>query len=688
MYSRLRRLSVTALTVALAAGLVGLSAVPAHAAAPINDHFSAASALTPGSGYQNVFGTTAEATLQTGEPSHTAGGAAGQHSVWYVYTPTQSGTVTLNVQSSEIDPLVVLYQGNSMGTLVRLAGNDDVSVGSTQALVEGFPVTAGLTYRIAVADHGAPGAFLFEIAWNSGHPRDASSNPRSLDPVGLWETWTNTATTSAGDPQIIPGAAPHANVWASFVPQSNGRLELSTEGSGFDTVMAVYSVVGGVKERIAFNDDAAPGTASSALSVELAAKRYYLIAVGGFTSTDRGRTLVSTVWTPSLHPDNDDFAGALPLGSQELVTADTSTATTEAGEPVHLPGVATGRSVWYAFEGEVGRNFSMDLAGTSFDSVVTLYRGGGLGTLERIAADRGQSAVPARPSRLSLVPLTSAQYYVAVSGVAGAAGALHAKVAILPPPSVTAVSAAGGPLAGGNVLRIDGFYLDGATQVHFGTVPAAEIDGIDGIPRAQAILVTVPSGLPGGPVPITVSTAGGTASTRPTYVVGLPTVTSLSRRYTRLAGGRTVTITGTEFRGVPVVRVGGVRATGVTRLSATKLTFVTPKRSAGPATVTVATAYGTSRSSAGARITYLRAPRVTALSRRVGRPGLEMRVSGGSFVAVSKVTVGGKAARFRFVGGVLMVRIPSGVSGRAVHVRVQTPGGLSAVGARTLFTYR
>lgn len=688
MFPRIRRSISAAIAAAAAATLIGFTAAPAEAAAPANDSFSAAEVLTPGAGFQNVFGTTVDASRQAGEPSHLGGGQVAEHSIWYAYTPSQSGTVSLNVQSSETDPVVALYTGNDIAALTKLADNDDVRPGNAQALIDGYPVVAGKTYRIAIADHGDPGGFYFAIAWSSGHPQDAIVNARTIDPLGLWESWTDTATVSAGDPEIIPGATPHANVWGSFVPANNGRLDLSTEGSGFDTVMAVYSVVGGVRERIASNDDAWTGTTHSRISVDLHAKRLYLVAVGGYSSSAKGHLLLSTSWTQSIHPDNDDLSGAFALASQGTVTGSTTEATSEAGEPSHLPGNTTSKSVWYSFEGEPGRRFSADLTGTTFDSVVTLYRGTGFGNLERIATDRGSAAFPARASRLSLVPLTADQYFVAVSGVDGAAGTYEARIAIMPAPTVTKVSASGGPLSGGNQIRIDGTYLDGATKVLFGGVPAAAIDGVDGIPRAHALLVTVPAGLPGGPVDITLSTVGGTAAAHPRYVVGQPSVGSLSSRFTRLAGGRTVTVTGTEFRGTPVVRVGGVRATDVKRLSSTRLTFVTPARPVGTATVTVTTTYGSSPATSAARLTYLRVPKVTGLSRHRVTAGREIQVQGSGFVAVRGVTVAGRAATFSIVSGRLLVRIPAGATGKSGYVRVRTPGGTSAAVSGARVTYR
>jgi hypothetical protein len=59
-----------------------------------------------------------------------------------------------------------------------------------------------------------------------------------------------------------------------------------------------------------------------------------------------------------------------------------------------------------------------------------------------------------------------------------------------------------------------------------------------------------------------------------------------------LAGGTTITITGTELTGTTNVTVGGVPATGVTVVNATTVTAVTPAHAAGLVAVALATPGG------------------------------------------------------------------------------------------------
>ena len=73
-----------------------------------------------------------------------------------------------------------------------------------------------------------------------------------------------------------------------------------------------------------------------------------------------------------------------------------------------------------------------------------------------------------------------------------------------------------------------------------------------------------------------------------------PTVTTITQASGPMAGGTGVTITGTNFRAGATVSIGGVAATGVTVISATSITAVTPAHACGNANVVVTNSDGQS----------------------------------------------------------------------------------------------
>src|SRR5205807_4325342 len=102
--------------------------------------------------------------------------------------------------------------------------------------------------------------------------------------------------------------------------------------------------------------------------------------------------------------------------------------------------------------------------------------------------------------------------------------------------------------------------------------------------------------------------AFGVAASNPS-----PTVTSLNPSSGGLAGGTSVTITGSNFSGAAGVSFGGVAASSFTVNSATQITAVAPAASAaGSVDVTVTTANGTSATSAADQFTYVSPPAAPA----------------------------------------------------------------------------
>jgi formylglycine-generating enzyme required for sulfatase activity len=93
-----------------------------------------------------------------------------------------------------------------------------------------------------------------------------------------------------------------------------------------------------------------------------------------------------------------------------------------------------------------------------------------------------------------------------------------------------------------------------------------------------------------------VTTPGGTATAANAFTYlfyAAPTVTGIAPNSGPASGGTTVTITGTDFWSPVSVSIGGVAATSVNVVSTTQLTAVTPAGTAGAASVSVTTPWGT-----------------------------------------------------------------------------------------------
>ncbi|NVO13398.1 MAG: IPT/TIG domain-containing protein [Rhodoplanes sp.] len=255
----------------------------------------------------------------------------------------------------------------------------------------------------------------------------------------------------------------------------------------------------------------------------------------------------------------------------------------------------------------------------------------------------------------------------------------------VPAPTVTGIAPTTGPTTGGTPVTITGTDFTGVTAVTFGATPATGFT----FNSATSITATAPAG--SGTVDVRVTTPGGTSATSAadqfTYVL-VPIVSSIAPISGPLAGGTTVTITGSNFTGVTAVAFGATPATGFTFNSATSITATAPAGT-GTVDVTVTTPTGTSATSAADQFTYVAGPTVTAVTPNAGplAGGISVTITGTGFTGVTAVAFGATPATgFTFNSATsITATAPSGTG--TVDIRVTTPGGTSPTGAADQFTY-
>jgi hypothetical protein len=253
------------------------------------------------------------------------------------------------------------------------------------------------------------------------------------------------------------------------------------------------------------------------------------------------------------------------------------------------------------------------------------------------------------------------------------------------PPSITSISPTGGPLGGGTIVTITGANLSGATVVTFGATAAAGFT----VNSATQITATSPAGA--GTVDIRVTTVGGTsamsAADQFSYAA-TPAVTSVAPNAGLLAGGTSVTITGTALSGATAVKFGATNATSFTVNSATSITAVSPA-GAGTVDVIVTTPGGTSATSASDQFSYTPAPTVGSISPSSGSAigSTSVAVTGTGFTGAIAVKFGANNATSFTVNSATSITATSPPGAGTVDVTVTTAGGTSPTSAADRFTY-
>ncbi|KUL43849.1 cell shape-determining protein [Streptomyces sp. NRRL F-4489] len=272
----------------------------------------------------------------------------------------------------------------------------------------------------------------------------------------------------------------------------------------------------------------------------------------------------------------------------------------------------------------------------------------------------------------AVAPAGSGTVQITVTTPGGTSNGLAYTYATVP--AVSAVSPNQGPLSGGNTVTLTGSNFSGATAVTFGATPATAFSVVS----PTTISAVVPAGLP-GPVQITVTGPGGTSSPGVTYFyVAVPVLNDVQPGSGPLAGGNTVTLTGSHLLGATAVRFGSTAASSFTVVSDTAITAVVPPGStAGAVPVTVTTPGGTG---GGVSYLYLGAPVLSALSPAQGplSGGETVTLTGSGLGATTSVRFGTVPAAFTVVSDTAVTAVaPPGPAG-PVGVTVTAPGGTSA----------
>ena len=291
----------------------------------------------------------------------------------------------------------------------------------------------------------------------------------------------------------------------------------------------------------------------------------------------------------------------------------------------------------------------------------------------------GQNIVPSTVTTSSLTfdaPSHAAgTVQVAVSTPGGTSGNVSGGYTYLTAPTVTTLAPTNGPVSGSSGVTLNGSgFIDGATTVNF--------DGRSITPTsvsALSLTFDAPPAHGSGNVTVSVTTAGGTSGNVSggfTYY-SAPMATSLTPNGGPIAGGTSVNVQGTGFiSGQTSVAVGGtpVASANFTVNSPTSLTFITPARAAGSATVTVTNPAGTS---IGQTFTYFAAPTLTAVNPLMGAAGSPITLTGTGFSGATGVFFGSTPATSMTVvsNDEITAVVPAG-SG-LTSVTVVNPGGTS-----------
>ncbi|MBU6399601.1 MAG: hypothetical protein KGS61_04735 [Verrucomicrobia bacterium] len=341
-----------------------------------NDRF-ADRALLSGSRLTIQTDNTA-ATKEPGEPDHA--GNPGGKSLWWSWTAPVDGYVSLTTDFSSFDTLLAIYTGTNLASLQVVSSN-----AASPSAVR-FPVTAGTAYQIAVdGQDGASGSLSLSLTF-SAPSNDDFANRIFITGFPASVTGSNIDATLEPGEDSIQGESHLAwegsrSVWWSWTSPVTGQVELTTEGSSFQNVLAVYT-------GDAFTNLTAVAPPSlgmtSVVTFLAAAGTNYQIAVNGVGASSGIIHLGIGSTNP---PPNDDFTNRTVLsGALIQVTNFNCSATAEPVEPAIADPWGAGKTLWWTWTAPANGRLKLDTIGSGFQTRLGVFIGSTLSNLTLVAA--------------------------------------------------------------------------------------------------------------------------------------------------------------------------------------------------------------------------------------------------------------------------------------------------------------
>lgn len=318
---------------------------------------------------------------------------------------------------------------------------------------------------------------------------------------------------------------------------------------------------------------------------------------------------------------------------------------------------------------------TITITGSGFVAGATVTVGGAPATSVTVISATSITAVtPAGTPGATIVTVTNTDTQAAT--LSGAFTYQH------PAPTASLVAPATGTSAGGTAITITGTqFRTGATVTVGGTAATNVV-----VVSATSITATTPA-KPIGATSIVVANSDGQSATLTnafTYTAAAaPTVTAVAPTSGSVAGGTSITITGTGFVAGATVTVSGVAATGVTVASATSITVTTPASASTGAVAVAVSNPDTQTGIAANAFTYtLRpAPTIVSITPTSGASlgGTSITIVGTNFVAGATLTIGGvTASSTNVVSATSITATTPQRSIGAASVVVTNPDGQSA----------
>jgi hypothetical protein len=273
---------------------------------PACDSFHAAEPISGLEGAKS--GSTYFATKEYGEPDHA--GNTGGKSVWYRWKAPTSGLITFDAQGSSFEALLASYTGSQLDRLREVAANQRTAY-IRRPFIQ-FSAQRDVQYLIVVdGNNGASGDF--RLRWQPAPTHNAFAAAERISGPGDARTTSTVGASKEPDEPDHAGNAGGRSVWYRWTAPTSGTARFHTDGSDFDTLLAVYQ--GSSLEQldlVTANDDVGPDNPASEVSFDAVEGAHYYIAVDGYNGETGKLHLRWELTAPASRPASPSADEAHP----------------------------------------------------------------------------------------------------------------------------------------------------------------------------------------------------------------------------------------------------------------------------------------------------------------------------------------------------------------------------------------
>jgi hypothetical protein len=382
--------------------------------------------------------------------------------VWYSWTPTESGSYDFSTSDSRD------VFGNGLYTTIGIFEGDSCEASEEIACLaggerlRGAELLGGTTYRIKVGAFTDYGMLILTVKPTPPPPPNdecvdatvippAPAFPYSIDPVELYQATENpndplltcnffggggfgnsSSTNSTFTPSSIAPSFIQSDgktVWYIWTPAASGSFDFVTTGSLDAYGSELYTTIGIFEGDSCEQAEEIQCKASGRLrGVLLEGDVTYRIKVGA--STDDG-TLILTVKPTPPPPPNDSCVGAIPIDPQSgavVIMGDVTDAVLDSALENTCFTLDEQSGVWYKIDNTNGDVLGIIAStcdeGTTFDTRISIFKGDDCsGALTCVGSvDDSPDVGCGLSSKISFVANETTSYWILVHGFGSSYG--------------------------------------------------------------------------------------------------------------------------------------------------------------------------------------------------------------------------------------------------------------------------